>query len=231
MSEMGLAKACSILCCMFPLLLGYLFAIPIASIIIGKKYMGDPCLDNYDGISFDFPTFLYINGIIYVTVSSLIPLVSCVFSCVTLDYDDSEEIKKEKKKIFTEKINKCTYVIILPGLAWGVVGTFLFFKEVGDDCFNNSKQLYRFGLFWVIYLMIMDCINIIYFSNKLRKFINKSDKPSNELSNEISNESDLESTQKKELDVEESVSISVSNTGSPQAYTSDTDTNFSIAKL
>lgn len=110
----------------------------ITSLVIYFEH--DTCYTTYGGISFDYGTWLLIQGIYCLFIVLLI--LSTTFC------------KTEESKILIQ----CAYCLIASfALSWLIVGGILFFKTVNDQCDSGSRiHIYGLALF-IMQILFRGC--------------------------------------------------------------------------
>lgn len=122
------------------------YALSIAAIVVSLEEADDACLQHYSGISFGYPTWLYVYGVTSIALTT-------VFILVVTTGAFSESLSSP---VAISILCPGVSVVVLGGLfefAWFIVGAVLFFKEVAPDC-PSGHLLYDFGLA----LFIIQCV-------------------------------------------------------------------------
>ncbi len=133
------------------LIVGFNSALAIAALQIAHQYGADECMVKFQGISFDYGTWLVIYGWTQISESLILLTLAGCFGVLILMH--AEDI--------------ITFVSIAMGavlgigslfqIAWYVVGAILFFMEVAPHC-SSGLPLYKFGLtLFVIKSVIVGC--------------------------------------------------------------------------
>jgi hypothetical protein len=124
-------------------------ALGIAALIVWDKNQHNDCVGKTDLISFPYLTWLLVFGIVVVAINGLTILLLCIYGCVANEKSDDAGLP------FLYVLIALTGLASFFQLAWFVVGSILYFKEIHDHC-PTGESLRDFGLA----LFILQCISL-----------------------------------------------------------------------
>jgi hypothetical protein len=114
-------------------------ALGIAAVTIANHYGDDPCIGVYDGISFEYGTWLFVYGWVQIAVFIGVCVIGAFLA-----------IAMFANNVALASCSGCLLVVsfalsMMFQFAWYVVGGVLYFTEVFQTC-PRSSPLYVFGL-------------------------------------------------------------------------------------